>query len=257
MNRPARFERRAPPALGNLLNATDPRVRLLTAIGWAIAAVWASSLQSVAILAAAAVLCVALSGIPLATVLRRAAAINFVFAVITLVFGLVGKGPDRYQLGPLAFSAEGLTLGVLTALKGNAIVLSTMALIGSIPPVTLGHALDHLRVPVKLSHLFLFTVRYIEVLREEYVRLRAAMKVRGFRPRMDRHTYRSLGYLAGMVLIRALERSERIEAAMKCRGFRGRFYLLDHFALSFRDVPLIVGAIACLAAVIAAEYRIW
>ena len=61
------------------------------------------------------------------------------------------------------------------------------------------------------------------------------MKLRGFRPRMDRHTYRAYGYLVGMLLVRSLDRSDRIVAAMKCRGFRGRFYLLDHFAFSVRD----------------------
>ena len=61
------------------------------------------------------------------------------------------------------------------------------------------------------------------------------MKMRGFRPRMNWHTYRTYGYLVGMLLVRSLERSERIVAAMKCRGFRGRFYLLDHFAFSSAD----------------------
>ncbi len=55
------------------------------------------------------------------------------------------------------------------------------------------------------------------------------MKVRGFRPHMDRHTYRSMGNLFGMLLVRAYDRSQRILAAMKCRNFQGRFYLLDHF----------------------------
>jgi cobalt/nickel transport system permease protein len=70
------------------------------------------------------------------------------------------------------------------------------------------------------------------------------MKVRAFRPRMDRHTYRTYGYLVGMLLVRSLERSERIVAAMKCRGFRGRFYLLEHFAFSRRDAWFAVAAAA-------------
>jgi cobalt/nickel transport system permease protein len=79
--------------------------------------------------------------------------------------------------------------------------------------------------------------------------------VRGFRPGVNRHTYRSFGYLAGMLLVRSLDRSERIVAAMKCRGFRGRFYLLDHFAFSpARDVPF---GIAATLAVLALAWLEW
>jgi cobalt/nickel transport system permease protein len=73
------------------------------------------------------------------------------------------------------------------------------------------------------------------VLDQEYRRLRNAMKARGFRPRNSRHTYTSFGYLIGMRLVRALERSERILAAMKCRGFSGRLFLDDGYALRRAD----------------------
>jgi cobalt/nickel transport system permease protein len=109
-------------------------------------------------------------------------------------------------------------------------------------------------MPEKLAHLLLFTVRYIDVLRREYGRLRLAMRVRGFRPRMSLHTYRAYGCLVGMLLARSLERSERIVAAMKCRGFRGRFYLLDHFTFSPRDLGFAAGASAVLAAVAFLEW---
>ena len=65
--------------------------------------------------------------------------------------------------------------------------------------------------------------------------LRAAMKVRAFRPTTSWHTYRTFGYLVGMMLVRAIERSERILAAMKCRGFSGRLVLLQDFVYTRRD----------------------
>ena len=43
-----------------------------------------------------------------------------------------------------------------------------------------------------------------------------------------------------MMLVRAIERSERILGAMKCRGFSGRLLLLQDFALTGRD--RVVGA---------------
>ena len=47
---------------------------------------------------------------------------------------------------------------------------------------------------------------------------------------MNGHSYRTFGYLVGMLLVRSFDRSERVLAAMKCRGFRGQYWLLDHFS---------------------------
>jgi cobalt/nickel transport system permease protein len=107
--------------------------------------------------------------------------------------------------------------------------------------------MNHLRVPHKLTHLLLFTVRYLDVLRREYGRLNAAMRLRGFRPRTNMHTYRTYGHLIGMLLVRSLDRSERVVAAMKCRGFRGHFYLLDHFHFSRLDAPFAFATVVVLA----------
>lgn len=137
----------------------------------------------------------------------------------------------------LGFDAswEGLRQAVEIALTANAVILALMCLVGSMEPVTMGHALHALRMPEQLVQLLMFTTRYIETLREEYMRLRAAMKMRGFRPGTNWHTYRSFGYLVGMMLVRALERSERVLGAMKCRGFTGRFVLLEQFRMTDRD----------------------
>jgi cobalt/nickel transport system permease protein len=122
-------------------------------------------------------------------------------------------------------------------------------------PVTLGHGLLALRVPERLVQLLMFTIRYIETLREEYNRLRAAMKMRGFRPGTNWHTYRSFGYLVGMMLVRALERSERVLGAMKCRGFTGRFVLLQDFRTTRQDWLFVAAMVAGVLVLIGIEVR--
>jgi len=133
-------------------------------------------------------------------------------------------------------------------------VLALVVLRGAMEAGVLGHALAHLRVPSKLVHVLLFTVRYLDVLHRESARLRWAMRVRAFRPRADRHTHRAVGYLVGMILVRGFDRSERVAAAMKCRAFRGVFPLLDHFALGWRDVPFAVVGAGLLAALALLEW---
>lgn len=117
----------------------------------------------------------------------------------------------------------------------------------------MGHALFALKTPARLVHLMMFTIRYIDVLREEYQRLRTSMKLRGFRPRSNWHTYRSYGYLVGMMLVRAIERSERILTAMKCRGFNGRITLLEGFQLRRSDLAFAAALGLALLGLIGAE----
>jgi cobalt/nickel transport system permease protein len=195
-----------------------------------------------------------LARLPLLPVLKRLGGLNVFTACLWLVLPLTAGGSETVLVGPLAVSREGILLAARITLKANTIVLALTVLVSTLDLTTLGHALSHLRVPGKLVHLFLFTVRYIDVLHHEYARLRQAMKVRCFRAGMDRHTYRSVAYLVGMLLVKSLDRSERILAAMKCRGFRGRFYVLRHFAFAGRDAAF---GVLSLVGLLALSWMTW
>jgi len=209
------------------LSAIDARVRLIASAAFALVVV---SLEHLAALLAA----FALSALMVVAArpgwwptARRLAALDgfMIFVLVALPFSVPGQ-----PLGTIAgfpASAEGLLRAVEILLKSNAVVLMVLALLGSLEPVDLGQALLRLRLPEKLVQLLLFTVRYLEVLGREYRRLRTAMTARGFTMRCDRHTWRSLGYLFGMLMVHSLERAERILAAMRCRGFTGRFPSLE------------------------------
>jgi cobalt/nickel transport system permease protein len=119
-------------------------------------------------------------------------------------------------------------------------MLVFIAFSASTPVVTAGRALSCLGLPDKLVHLLFFTVRYIQVIEGEYLRMRAAMVVRGFKPGTSFHTYRSCAYMVGMLLVRSSDRAERVYRAMLCRGFDGRFNRLDDFAMSGKDWGLLL-----------------
>ena len=232
----------------------DPRARIVAAVVFSLMTAEVRGFTALGIALAAALAAGAFSGFSAATLVRRLLPLNALMLLLAILLPLSLPGKPIATIGPLCFSQEGLILVAKIAIKGNAIVLAILVLIGTMEVNTLGHALSHLRVPAGLSHLFLFTVRYLDVLHREYLRLRWAMKARCFHPRMDRHTYRSFGNLLGMLLVRGYDRSERILAAMKCRGFQGRFYLLDHFSFQARDVIFCsVSVLICLI-ILAAEF---
>ncbi|MEM2145690.1 MAG: cobalt ECF transporter T component CbiQ [Candidatus Jordarchaeaceae archaeon] len=229
------------------LSAIDPRLRIVAAVLFTIAVVVAQRFSTLTVALLTSLLMITVADLSWKNVFRRLASLNFIVIILFILLPACSHGSEVvFQLGPVGFSREGLRLATVIALKGNAIVLFLSFFLGGMDPIVLGHTLSHLYVPRKLALLLLFTVRYLDLLYDEYLRLRAAMKVRGFRAGINRHTYRSLGYLVGMLLVRSFDRAERIMAAMKCRCFQGQFFLLDHFAFSRCDVPFVLASTAIL-----------
>ena len=70
------------------------------------------------------------------------------------------------------------------------------------------------------------------------------MAIRAFRPSFSLHTMRSFGALVGMLLVRALDRSERVYNAMKLRGFSDRFRVARVSRLRAPDGLALFGSIA-------------
>lgn len=217
----------------SLIDRLDPRLRILAAAGFACVVVLSHSFITLISGLLLALAMAVLAKLALKRTLRRVIAMDMfmLFLIIMLPFTTpvpAGEQP-MLQVAGLNASWAGLSHALQITLKGNAVILIMLALIGTMTATTLGHAMASLRVPAKLVHLLLFTVRYMDVIGQEYKRMRRAMQARAFVMGTNRHTWRAIGYLIGMLLVHSLERSERILAAMKCRGFNGRFYLLDNW----------------------------
>ncbi len=240
---------------GGWLARVDPRIRIVAAAAFSVLVAAATRPAALTMALVCSAVLVAASGIGWRRAMGRVLPLNAFLLVLAAVVSLGVEGEPLRAWGTWTVSRQGLGLAGAVILKANAIVLCLAALVGALDLATVGHALHHLRVPDKLVHLLLLTVRYVAVLEAEYHRLAAAMKVRGFRPGMNRHTWRTYGYLVGMLLVRSLDRAERVAAAMKCRGFRGRFHLLDHFALTRADAAFAVIVLAALAGIAGMEWR--
>lgn len=241
------------PGRGIDLSRLDPRLRVALSALFAVFTVALSDLLAIALCLCVGLALLAMSGRPPARTLRRVAMMDgFIFAML-LMLPFTTPGTPLFTLWGLEASAEGLVRAAEIGLTANAVILALMTLAGGMEPVTLGHALHALRCPEKLVHLMMFTIRYLDVLRQEYLRLRVSMKVRGFRPGMNMHTYRSVGFLVGMMLVRAVERSERVMEAMKCRGFAGRLVLLERFEMRPRDYAFGAGFALVLAVPLSVE----
>lgn len=225
----------------SFVGSFDPRVRVVAASLFAIMVV---ALQQVEFALAAfglAIITMFLTDLPLRLTLKRMAAMDGFIIVMLVMLPFTTPGTPMFSMLGAEASREGLLHAVLIGIRANAVVLMMLSLLSGMTPVALGHTLYRLKCPAQLVHLMMFTVRYISVLHDEYHRLRMAMKLRGFKARNTRHTYRSFGYLFGMLIVRSLERAERVLEAMKCRGFSGHFPMIDHLVFKPRDGVLAVG----------------
>lgn len=231
----------------------DPRLRVVAALAFALVVVGLTRPAVLLLALAAALLLAVIAGVTGPVLLRRLLALEGLMLALFLTLPFTVPGEALAHWGPLSASREGLTLALAILIKATTLALALMALVGTIEPVALGHALARLGVPERLVHLFLFTLRHIHALFGEYARLRQAMRARAFTPRSDRHTWNTLGWLVGMLLVRSLERSRRTMAAMRCRGFQGRLYLLDDLAWSAADTRLGAGLALALIALLALE----
>ncbi len=226
-------------ALGNsYVHRLDPRGKIVVTLIFSVVVALNESLQASVVAVIFPVVLIAAARIDLKAVLLRLAVVNLFVAFLWFFLPFSVPGEVVYSLGPLGVSREGLQQALLITLKCNAIVMTVMALLGTSQVFTLVHALSHLGVPDKLVHLFFFSFRYIHVIHEEYHRLLNAMKIRGFKPGTNMHTYRTYAYLVGMLLVRSFDRAGRILAAMKCRGFKGKFYIVHHYEMTQCDYVL-------------------
>ncbi|WP_419660152.1 CbiQ1: cobalt ABC transporter, permease [Desulfosarcina variabilis str. Montpellier] len=219
----------------SILHRLDPRLRIVFATLFSFLLAVSMGFPTLLAGLTLSVILVLTSGLPLKDVAKRLTTINIFNILLFLVLPITFAPPPAFLLGPVACSREGLLLAARITLKSNAILMVFIALIATMSIATLGHGLNRLRMPRKIVYLLLIAYRYVFVLEQEYQRLSTAIRVRGFVPGTNLHTYKTYAYLFGMLLVRALARAERVYQSMLCRGFKGKFYCIHQFSFSSTD----------------------
>ncbi|OKH89843.1 hypothetical protein LF95_08040 [Thalassospira sp. TSL5-1] len=237
----------------DLTGKIDPRVRITATIILAIAVVSFASWQTVTATILFALSMMAFSAPDWRKSLRRILAMDGFIVATLILLPFTYPGDVMFTLWGFDASWQGLYRAIMIALKANAVMCGIIALLGNMSSTELGRGMTGLYLPTKLTTLMMFTVRYIDVLHHEYLRLRQSMRARAFRLKTNRHSWKMVGYLVGMLLVRAHERSERIIWAMKCRGFHGHYHFAHLPRLARRDIVFGIAMLAVLAALTTLE----
>jgi len=214
----------------------DPRWKLAAMIVAALAVSCLRGLLPALVALAAALILVGLGRLPLRWYLSRIGALALFLLLFVAFAPLLIRSNDRvFPLGPLSLP-YGPGLALLICVKAVAVVTIMVVLLVTSPlsaHLTAAHAL---RVPGLLVQLAMLAYRYVFVVSAELARMRVALRVRGYRNRASRHSYHTVGQVAGSLLVRGYERAERVGQAMRCRGFDGRFRALAECRTRAADV---------------------
>jgi cobalt/nickel transport system permease protein len=207
----------------------DPRWKLAALISATLAVATMRTPEATGIALALAVALVTLARLPWGWYLRRV-------GIVAILLGLF-----------LVWTPDGVVPALALLARALAIVSLMLVLLATAPPEVNLRAAHALRMPGLLVQLIGMTHRYAYLLADEFGRLRQALRLRGYRNRANRHSYRTVSNLAGTLLVRGQERAERVGQAMLCRGFDGRYRVLTAFRTRPRDVFFCVGVVGLFA----------
>lgn len=164
---------------------------------------------SVALFGAPLLFAVGASGMSLRYVAGRLA-LMVPFGICTLVLLPLATGSETWGmaglvLAKLVFASLGLTF-----------------MMGTTPVPQLLRTFVKLKLPAPLTEMIGFTLRYISVLSEEAMAMLTAQKARGLAAASltNIRSYRRMGRLLGVLLVRSLDKSTRIHGAMLSRGYQ-------------------------------------
>ena len=206
-----------------------------------------------------------LSDLGLAFSLKRAIlALPFVLAALPVLFTSPGEALLSLPLG-LTVTAEGITRFVSISLKSWISVQAAILLASTTLFPDILMAMRSLGLPRLMVAVIGLMWRYIFVIVDEVLRLLRARASRS--GETSQPGYRSggsvlwrarvTGGMAGSLLLRSIERSDRIYNAMLSRGYDGEVRSLTHPSLRPVDWIILVACLALLASLLALGSLVW
>ncbi len=161
-------------------------------------------------------------------------------APFALLIGLFNPLLDRellFFVGPIGISGGWVSFASIM-MRFLLTVSAALILIATTGFNSVCLALTRLGMPGILVVQLLLLYRYIFVLADEAVRVMRAYSLRAPTSKgVPLHIYRSL---AGVLLLRALDRAHRIYIAMRCRGFEGEMPLVRTLRFGFIDTAYVL-----------------
>lgn len=158
------------------------------------------------------------SRLPLSFLLARLRLPGFFLLMMAVLLPFLSGETVLFYVGPLTVKREGCLDLLLITVKFICILTMGIILFGTSPFLTSIKAMRALGLPPVLADMTLFSYRYLYDTGARLKTMETAMKLRGFRGR-NLKSLSACASLAGTILVRSYEQSDRVYKAMVLRGY--------------------------------------
>ena len=240
--------------LDSPLHRWEPRCRLvgLLALVFAFGSVQDLRLLP-AMLVVAAVLYV-ISRLPFSFLVARLRAPGVFLLSVAILLPFFSGPTALLRVGPLVLRKEGSLAMLLVVAKFVSILTTSLVLFGTAPFLSTLKAMRSLGIPAILADMTLLSYRYLFEIGDDLEKMQTAVRLRGFRGRRpDRRTLGVLASLAGSILVRSYERSDRVYKAMVLRGYGHSPLMRDEFQTRPQDLGIFAGILIVAGGFVTAE----
>lgn len=225
-----------------VLDAVDVRLRLALCLTFCFVSACLLTLPAAALallMAAAALLVVRPAGIA-----KKWLTVNLFMGFIWLFTPFSAPGTPYFGVGPWVVTDQAVLLCTLITLKGNAVFLGYCALTAQMSVSQTAAGLLGLHLPPKLVTLLLLTARQVQAFHQLWHRLNDAVRLRGFTPGFNTHTYRTYAALIAVLFSRAFIKSRIMNEALLLRGFTGNWPAVPLPPLTASEYLLLLAGLA-------------
>lgn len=215
----------------SVVHRLDPRTKLLLTVVFIVALFTAGSYVSYACMLAVTGAIIAVSRIPLKSILHGLKPLVIIIALTALLNLFFTPGTPVFTLGPITVTWEGLIRSVFMMLRILMLVAGTFLLTYTTSPIALTDGLEmlfgplkKLRVPVhEMAMMMSLALRFIPTLIEETDKIMSAQKARGADFETGKLIDRAKALLPLLVplFVSAFRRADELAVAMESRCYHG------------------------------------
>lgn len=197
---------------------------------------------------------VSLSCRPLSFFVRKLRFPSLFILAVVLALPFVSGAEVIADFGVIQMTWEGTERAVLVAARFICIMTTAMTLLFSSSFLVNIKALQALGMPFLMADMALLVYRYLEVIGNDFHRMRISMKLRGFEGRrLTLRTLKTVAWSSGSLILRSYERSDWIYRAMRLRGYGSNQITVQDFKAEASDILLLLSVAVIAIIFISAE----
>ncbi|MDW7674193.1 MAG: cobalt ECF transporter T component CbiQ [Bacillota bacterium] len=200
------------------LQRWDPRLKFISLMILIFSFSFVQNLLLLPVILLISALLFMLSSLGLSFWLNRIRLPAFFLIFMGLILVLFSGETTLFQLGPLSVRQEGLFAVFVIYARFLSIMTVIIVLFGTSSILSIVKAMRALGLPLIITDMTLFFYRYLFDIGRDLQTMQIAMRMRGFKAsKLGNLSY--ISALAGSLLVRSFEQSDRVYSAMTLRGY--------------------------------------